>query len=222
MKTIKKMHHSERPREKLIKYGVSKLSMQELLAIIIKTGSKKKNALSIAEEIIKKFNSSLEKTSISKLKGISGIGDVKAIEIIASIEIGKRILNKTSLIIKNAKQIWELSDNIRNKKKEHSMAIYLNAQNQMIEKEIISIGTVNETLAHPREVFEPAIKHNASAIILCHNHPSNDLNPSKSDIETTKILVKASKIIGIEILDHLIVTGDNYTSLKQKFPQIFK
>ena len=138
------------------------------------------------------------------------MGTVKASEIIACFELGRRMLkDKKFSILLSPKDVWERMEDIRGSKKEHFVVFYLDSRNQEIERDIISIGTLNESLVHPREVFEGAIKNNAAAIIVAHNHPSGDLKPSQDDIEITKKLIHAGKILDIEVIDHIIVSAHN-------------
>jgi DNA repair protein RadC len=215
MTKIKEIPRIDRPREKLEKYGPGKLSDIELLAILLRTGTKELNVLKLSQKILQKFgNGKFVDTSIEELKEVHGIGSTKACEIIACFELGRRMLKgKKSSILLSPKDIWERMEDVRGSKKEHFVVFYLDSINQEIQKEIISIGTLNESLVHPREVFEGAIKNNAAAIIIAHNHPSGDLNPSLDDIEITKKLINAGRILDIRIVAHVIVTKDNWNEL---------
>ncbi len=211
---IKDIAKADRPREKLEKYGPEKLSDVELLAILLRTGTKKLNVLKLSQKILQKYEKEkFINLSIQDLKSISGVGTVKACEIIACFELGKRMLKdkKTSILL-SPKDVWERMEDIRGSKKEHFVVFYLDSRNQEIKREIISIGTLNESLVHPREVFESAIKNNAASIIVAHNHPSGDLEPSQEDIEITKKLVHAGKILNINIIDHVIVSKFSFKS----------
>lgn len=217
-KTIKQLHPIERPREKLIKYGPEKLSNSELLAILLRTGKKGENVVEMAQKILQKFNSEkLAHTPFHELKKYSGLGPAKSCEIVACFELGKRLLKekKTGLILSPQEIYNELKD-LRNHKKEHFVIFYLDSRNQEIKREIISVGTLNASLVHPREVFEPAIIHNCAQVIVAHNHPSGDPEPSEDDIEITKRLQQAGKILGIELLDHIIIAKDGFLSLKER------
>ena len=200
------------PREKLEKYGSGKLSDAELLAILLRTGTKELNVLKLSEKILKRFeNEKFIDISIEELKTIHGLGTAKACEIVACFELGRRMLKgKKSSILLSPKDVWERMEDIRGSKKEHFVVFYLDSRNQEIQREIISVGTLNESLVHPREVFEGAIKYNAAGIILSHNHPSGDIEPSEADIEITKKLVYAGKILDIKVINHIIVTKDNW------------
>jgi len=214
---IKDLPKFDRPREKLVKYGVSKLSNSELLAILLRTGRNGKNVVELATEILQKFNSkNISDAEINDIKKIKGLGIVKACEIVACFELGKRLLKekKSNLYILPNDIYIELKD-IRNHKREHMYVFYLNSRNQEIDKELVSIGTVNATTAHPREVFEGAIKHSASQIIIAHNHPSGNFTPSNEDIALTERFAKAGEILGIELTDHVIVSSKGYFSFRQ-------
>ncbi|MDQ5958125.1 MAG: hypothetical protein QG665_475 [Patescibacteria group bacterium] len=216
MPKIKDIPKFDRPREKMEKYGPGKLSDAELLAILLRTGTKDLNVLKLAQKILQKFeNEKFINITIDELKTMRGLGPVKACEIIACFELGKRMLKgKKSSILLSPKDVWERMEDIRGSKKEHFAVFYLDSRNQEIQREVISIGTLNESLVHPREVFEGAIKNNAASIILAHNHPSGDLEPSQADIEITKKLIHAGKIIDIKIIDHIIVVNDSWSKIE--------
>lgn len=215
MSKIKEMPKFDRPREKLQKYGTGKLSDAELLAILLRTGTKDLNVLKLAQKILQKFeNEKFINITIDELKTIHGLGPVKACEVIACFELGRRMLKgKKSSILLSPKDVWGRMEDIRGSKKEHFVAFYLDSRNQEIQREITSVGTLNESLVHPREVFEGAIKNNAASIIVAHNHPSGDLEPSQADIEITKKLIHAGKILDIKIVSHVIVTKDKWNEL---------
>lgn len=207
----------DRPREKLFRYGVDRLTNAELLAILLGSGTKKENAVELSKKILSRWSNITIKTiSFSDLRGIHGIGKTKASRIIAAFELGRRVLSgkKTSFIMK-PKDVWNELSEIRASKKEHFIVFYLDIRNQIIQKEIISIGILNTSLVHPREVFEPAIKHLAAQILICHNHPSGECRPSDEDLELTKRLIEAGKILGIEIIDHVIVSETKCFSFKE-------
>ncbi len=207
-----------RPREKLIEKGSSALKDHELLAILLRTGTKHKNVLQLAESIIRQYPPEvLIQISFKELKQIDGVDISKASSLIAAFEFTSRAFSKNkdrSTCIESPEDAVRELGNIRNLKKEHFVVLFLNARNQLIQKETISIGTLNASLVHPREVFEPAIRSNAAALIVAHNHPSGDTNPSEADIRITSQLVDAGGILGIELVDHLIVTSTHFVSLK--------
>lgn len=217
---IKDLPKSDRPREKLIAKGVTNLKDSELLAILLRTGTKGKNVIEIASHILAKYSKKrFLQMTYQDLTQINGIDSAKATTLLASFELTKRALevNDTNLpVINNAKDTMAQLSDIRELKKEHFVVLYLNAKNQLIHKETISIGTLNANLVHPREVFEPALKHSASQIITAHNHPSGDSKPSEDDMELTKRLTEAGKLMGIDIMDHVIVSKNNYFSFKEE------
>jgi DNA repair protein RadC len=214
--TIHDFPKIEKPREKMIKYGATKLSNTELLAIILRTGKKGKNVLRLSKSVFDEFGEGIINAQISEMKKIDGLGPAKACEIVACFELGKRFFdNKKSELIISPEDIYNQLENIRNSKKEHFVAFFLDSRNQNIKKEIISIGTLTTSLVHPREVFEPAIQNLAAQIILCHNHPSGNLEPSAADVEVTIRLIAAGKILGIDVLDHVIVSSTGFFSMKE-------
>ncbi|MDP3732980.1 MAG: DNA repair protein RadC [Candidatus Daviesbacteria bacterium] len=215
---IKDLPRVDRPREKLIKYGPGKLSNSELLAILLGTGIKGINVVELSNKILKKFTgNNLAKADVKELKNITGLGEAKACEIVACFELGKRLLKeKKAELILSPEDVWEQLKDIRNHKKEHFVVFYLDTRNQEICREIISIGTLNESLVHPREVFEPAIRNSAAQIIIAHNHPSGNPDPSEEDIKITAKLVEAGKLLGIELFDHIIVTKEDFFSMSKE------
>ena len=212
---LKQLNDGDKPSERLLSLGPESLSDAELLAILLRTGTKDLNVLKLAQKILQKFEKEkFVDVSINDLKGIHGLGTVKSCEILACFELGRRMLkDKKSSILLSPKDVWERMEDIRGSKKEHFVVFYLDSRNQEIQREIISVGTLNESLVHPREVFEGAIKNNASSVIIAHNHPSGDLEPSQADIEITKKLIHAGKILDIKLLSHVIVTKDKWSEL---------
>ena len=215
-RTIKDLPPIERPREKLIKYGPEKLSNAELLAIILRSGIKGQNVVNLSKKILNKFAANISEINIEDLKNFPGLGPAKSCQIIALVELGKRLFqNKKSSIYLSPKDIFNDLRDIRSSKKEHFVVFYLDARNQEIKKEIISVGTINSSIVHPREVYEPAVKHMAAQIVIAHNHPTGILEPSKEDIEVTNKLLKAGEVLGIDLTDHIIVSENNYFSFKE-------
>ncbi len=220
--TIKEMPEYERPREKLIRYGSETLSNSELLAILIRTGSKEQSALELANTVLSSDNNGirfLANCTVEELNTIKGIGKSKACQIIAAIELGKRLSRSTlesKKAIRSPKDVKDIFiDDMRFLEKEHFKVVFLNTKNEVIAFETISIGSLNASIVHPREVFNRAIKKSSASIILLHNHPSGNCEPSKEDINVTKRLIEAGKIIGIEVLDHIIIGDGDYFSLKE-------
>lgn len=218
MTKITELSKIERPREKLIHYGPEKLSNSELLAILLRSGKQGENVVELSNRLLKKFGAkNLPNLTYNDLKGFSGLGPAKACEIVACFELSRRLLkDKKSEIYLKPEDVWEQLKDLRNHKKEHFLVIYLDTKNQEIKKEVISIGTINENLVHPREVFEPAIRDLATQIILVHNHPSGDVTPSEEDLQITEKLVKSGEIVGIEVIDHIIISKDGFFSFKEK------
>ncbi len=210
---IKNLPAHERPREKLIEKGAENLADKELLAILLRTGRAGKSALDIAESILSKYpKKALIEVSFANLKAVPGIDIGKACTILAAIELTKRALEvqKTGRpIIESDEQALAQLHDIRNHKKEHFVALYLNARNELIHREDISVGTVNASIVHPRDVFAPALEHNATAVIVAHNHPSGNPEPSLEDRDVTARLLEAGKLLGIVLLGHHVVTKDN-------------
>jgi len=215
---IKDLPKVDRPREKLEKYGPEKLTHSELLAILLGTGTKGVNVVELANKILKKFSGDgLSKANFKELKNTFGLGSAKACEIVACFELGRRLLqNKKSVLIMSPEDVWTELKDIRDNKKEHFVVFYLDSRNQEVKREIVSVGSLNANLVHPREVFEPAIRHTAAQIIVAHNHPSGDTEPSDEDLAITKRLVDAGKLLGIELVDHVIVSKTSFLSFKEK------
>ena len=211
MSRIKGVHRVELPREKLEKYGVAKLADYELLAIILGSGIKGLIVINLSKRVLKKIRTDgVGNMTFAKLLDERGLGKAKVSQIIAFFELGKRLQSERNPEIFSAEDVWKLCVDIRNSKKEHFVAFYVDTQSRLIEKQIISIGTLDSSLVHPREVFEPAISLHAASVIIAHNHPSGNLEPSMEDVEITKRLIHAGKILGIPILEHVIMTGSGY------------
>lgn len=215
---IKDIKKEERPRERLIKCGASSLSNEELISIILKTGTKARSSRVLALDILNLVDNieNLEDMTINRLISIKGIGLVKAVELLASIELGRRIYLKKKEIkskCSNPEDIY-LSNKylFKNKKQEYFYCFYLNNKNELIERKLLFMGTVNRSVVHPREVFKYAYLSSASGIICMHNHPSGDVTPSKDDMMFTKALVEVGRLQNIPILDHIIVGDENYYS----------
>ncbi len=214
---------SERPREKMVAYGCQSLSNAELLAIILSTGTKEKTAIDLARSILNMSNDglrSLTDCTIEELNQIKGVGLAKASQIIAAVELGKRIALTTKVNnykIKGPEDVSNLlMEEMRYLNKEAFNILLLNTKHNVISVENISIGSLNASIVHPREVFNRAIKRSSSAIILAHNHPSGDPKPSGEDINITKRLIEAGNIIGINVLDHIIIGDGIYFSMKEQ------
>lgn len=218
---MKDLPWDERPREKLLRSGPDFLSNAELLAIILRTGSKNQTAIRLAEELLSTLNGlqGLTDVSAEELMEITGIGQVKAAQLIALVELTKRVHASLPLKrkINSAKDLAEiLLPQMRFLPKEVFKVILLNSQNQIMTIQEISRGSLTETVVHPREVFREAVRRGCSALIVTHNHPCGDPTPSLQDLELTQKLVEASHILGIQVLDHLIIGDGQYISLKER------
>ena len=212
---LKDHHKIEFPREKMAKYGEQKLADHELLAILLGSGIKGLNVLELSKKIVAKVREiGVDKVTQKDLEDVRGLGRAKASLIIASFALAKRFAKENPEIL-SAQDVWHLCADIRNSKREHFVAFYLDTQNRLIERQIISIGTLNASLVHPREVFEPALRLHAARINIAHNHPSGILTPSWEDKEITETLKKAGEIIGIEINDHVILSKESFISYKK-------
>ncbi len=216
---LKDLPKEERPRERLLEIGVRSLTNTELLSIILKTGTKDKNVKDLALDIMSEYKdfSKLKDASVSKLMNIKGIGKVKAIEIISAIELGRRVFleekHDIKKVLKDAKSIWKDSKYLfKDKKQECFYCLYFNNKQELIERKLLFMGTINRSIVHPREIFKEAYLLSASSIVCMHNHPSGDVNPSMEDRNFTRSLMEIGKLQGIPILDHIIVSDDNYYS----------
>lgn len=219
--SIKDIPQEERPRERLVKYGPSTLTNPELLAIILRSGSKRENVIELSKRLLEKDNiKSLSRKRINRLKNNMGIGEAKACQIIACFELGRRLAafkDKTSPIIKNARDIVRMFIvEMSSLRKEYFKCIFVDSRKRIIKEETIFIGSLNASIVHPREVFHAALEEGAAGIILIHNHPSGSPQPSEDDIEITKQLVEAGKIMGIDILDHVIIGNKKYFSFREE------
>jgi DNA repair protein RadC len=219
---IHDMPEDTRPREKLMKQGPEALSLPELLAVVLGTGSTKEPLMPMVNRILREYGekSIVSQTSAEKLAADLSISEGKACQIVACGEIGRRFYQKNAAgftVIRSAQDVHEYLHDMHNLPKEHLRGLYLNSHNRIIHDEVISIGTINANLVHPREVFRPAVEYSAAAIVLAHNHPSGVLTPSAQDIEITNQLIQAGKVIGINVLDHVIITKDSFMSINASY-----
>lgn len=218
-KRIQDLPASMRPREKLLAKGAENLTDSELFAILLRSGSGKQNAVMLAETLLRHYPSrTLQTIAINDLAKIPGIGHVKAIEILAALEIGRRVFapsSMTKVVIRTtADALTQLRD-IAEKKQEHLIAMYLNARHEMIAKEVLGIGSVNTAVIEPREIFRPAFTSPCVGVLLAHNHPSGDPAPSDDDIRFTSRIQKAGELMGIMLLDHIIISKTGYFSFSE-------
>nr|WP_036652180.1 DNA repair protein RadC [Paenibacillus pini] len=219
---LRDLPHEERPRERMMKYGASALSHAELLAILLRTGTRQESVVHLAQRILTQVGSirNLVDLSIEELVAIKGIGSAKAIQLKAGIELGQR-LGATRMdgpvTIRSPHDAAEvLTEQLRYLQKEHFVCLFLNTKNHIIAQETLSIGSLNASIVHPREVFRAAMKCSSASIVCAHNHPSGDPTPSPEDISLTTRLVEAGSIVGIDVLDHLIIGDGGFVSLKEQ------
>lgn len=218
MYTMKQIPLEERPREKLSRDGVEQLSNEELLVLLLRCGTKQHTVFEVAKELLYSLESlpDLGEKTLQELASIPGIGLSKASILIAAIELGKRIHQdkRIKTIISGPNDVYRLvKPMLAQKKQEHFMALYLDYKSQLITLQTVFVGSLNMSVVHPRDVFRLAVKHSAHAIILVHNHPSGDLRPSDQDVYITKTFMEVGELMQIKVIDHLIVTDDEYHSI---------
>jgi len=217
---IKDIPKENRPRERLKREGVEVLSNSELLAVVLQKGTRQENVIDMSNRLLSRYSlEELSRCSLTELKEIPGIGDAKAMQILALFEFNKRhsLSKQNGKPIKSAKDVFDYAHpKLNGLDKEHFMILHLDTRNKVIKDEIISVGTLNSSIVHPREVFKSAIKESANAIILVHNHPSGDPQPSEEDKAITDKLFSAGELLSIKVLDHVIIGKDQFYSFKEK------
>lgn len=222
MYMIKEMPKEERPRERLIHYGVESLSNEELIAILLRTGEKSRSVMDLSKQVLYHLSSldDLKRITIHELMLIKGIKEAKATTLIAAIELGKRIqsLKPTpKTIIYTSYDVYHVcAPQMAHLMQEHFIVLFLTTKSELILKETIFMGTINQTLIHPREIFKLAIKVSAAAIICVHNHPTGDSTPSKADFQSTDQLIDAAHLVGIDVVDHIIIGHNEFYSIKER------
>jgi len=215
---IRDLPEEKKPREKLRKYGPASLKNYELMAVILGKGTRREGILELSKRIMSQYGDQavLSQGDVDTLEKVLSLSPVQACQVAAAFELGKRLFGRsTEVFLRSPEEVFEYAKDMARLKKEHLRGLYLDTRNKLIRDEVIAIGTLNASLAHPREIFHPAIDSHAAAILLVHNHPSGDPSPSKDDIELTKQVHEASKILDIEVLDHVIIGSQNYSSLKE-------
>lgn len=217
---IKELPYSDRPREKAIKYGFEKISNSELISILIRSGIKGKSAIEIGYDVLNKLNgiNGLINVSLLELCSIKGINEVKAIQLLAAIELSKRINDTVEVNkkIKDAIDVYNLvGDSLKNEMQEHFVLILLDIKNRLINYQTLYKGGLNQHLIHMRDIFREIVRYNAYKFICVHNHPTGDPSPSKSDYKTTLEIVESSKLMGIVFEDHIIIGNNCYYSFKE-------
>jgi len=221
--TVHDLPLGERPRERLFKLGSEALSAPEILALILGRGIKGESVMMTSQKLLSRFGSlkGVANASVEELTQMRGIGPAKAAQIKAALELSKRLEvdvdDKPKRVLKSPEDVAaEMRGRLKGKKKEHFWVICLDTRNRLINCKSVSVGSLDTSIVHPREVFKEAVSSSAASVIFVHNHPSGDPEPSKEDIELTKRLVKAGEIVGIDVLDHIIVCDKSYLSLKAK------
>lgn len=220
--TIKELPSDERPREKLLDHGPMSLSNAELIAILLRTGTHKESAMRLAEQMLVRYGglAGLGNLSVNEMCQTKGIGSAKGVTIAAAVELGKRMAKlapRQRLVIRSPQDAAELTmPHLRYESKENFIIMLLSTKNHVLATPVISIGSLDASIVHPREIFREAINHSAASIILLHNHPSGDPSPSREDIAVTRKVIEAGKILDIAVLDHIIIGDGKYVSFKEK------
>jgi len=216
---IRDLPEEDKPREKLREQGPTALKNYELMAVILGRGTKREGVLELSQRIMAQYGGQAVFTEgdVGKIEKVLGLSPVQACQVVAAFELGKRVFGRqTEVFLRSPEEVFEYAKDMARLKQEHLRGLYLDTRNKLIRDEVVTIGTLNESLAHPREIFHPAVEAHAAAIILVHNHPSGDPFPSRDDIELTKQILEASKIMDIDVLDHVIIGEGRYYSLKEK------
>lgn len=217
---VRDMEEADRPYEKLMNHGPAQLSVAELVAVLWRTGTIKEDVLAMAKRTVHEYGERTigSELNAQRLADATGIPVNKAAQVIAAFELGRRYYATSSgrpLHIRSAKQAFQHMQSMGYLQKEQLRGLYLNSRYQVVHDEVISVGTLTSNVVHPREVFQPALERGAVAIIVAHNHPSGSLKPTEADVEVTEQLEAAGSILGIELLDHLIISGDKYISIRE-------
>lgn len=212
MSGIKSLEPSNRPREKLLKKGVNALNSHELLQVVIGSGVKGADVVKISKKLHILLEAGNGKVKLEDLLKVRGISTASSAKILASLEVANRF-NKTGVIVESTQDMINLLADFRDKKQEHFVVLTLDGANRLIERRIITVGTLTENLVHPREVFADAISDRAASIVVAHNHPSGSLTPSRADLAVTERLVATGELLGIELLDHIIITREGHISI---------
>lgn len=209
---MKSIDPSNRPREKLLKKGVNALNSHELLQVVIGSGIKGADVVKISKKLHILLEAGNGKVKLDDLLKVKGVSTASSAKILASLEVANRF-NKTGVIVESTQDMINLLADFRDKKQEHFVVLTLDGANRLIERRIITVGTLTENLVHPREVFADAISDRAASIVVAHNHPSGSLTPSRADLAVTERLVATGELLGIELLDHIIITREGHISI---------
>jgi DNA repair protein RadC len=213
-KKVKEIPSFDLPRAKLIDKGVKVLSNIELLCVILGSGIQNKNVFEVSKDILQIANNNFQNLTLDNLLQLEGVGKAKACQILAAIEFSRRFLIREGIHVKKKKDVLNLVGDLHTKKQEYFLTLTLDGANNLIQKRIVFIGTLNKSIVHPREIFADAISDRAAGIILVHNHPSGNSEPTGEDLLLTNRLVEAGKIVGIEIIDHVIISNKNSYSFR--------
>jgi DNA repair protein RadC len=218
--TVRDLPDAEKPREKMLRFGPKALGVPELVAILLGVGTKKEEVLRMAHRILKEYGETaiMNETNPSKLSEALNIPIGKACQIVASFELGRRYFSSKggkAVFVRTAHQAFDYLKDMGVSQKEQLRGLYLNSRHEVIHDEVISVGSLTANIVHPREVFQPAVAYGAVAVIIAHNHPSGSLRPTDADIAVTAQLVEAGRALGIELLDHLIVTDITFVSIME-------
>ena len=219
---IHDVHEADRPRERLIRQGARSLSNQELIAILLGTGTKRESVLTVANRVLINFEKlhNLKHATLEEMTEIKGIGEAKAVLLLAAIELGRRLASKDleeRFTIRSPEDAATfLMQDMTSIQQEHFVCLFLNVKNQVLHKQTIFVGSLNASIVHPREIFREAVKRSAASIICSHNHPSGIPTPSPEDIDVTTRLYEAGKIVGVDLLDHVIIGDHQFISMKEK------
>jgi DNA repair protein RadC len=222
MTALKEIHPREWPREKMLRTGAEGLTNAELLAVVLGNGSRGKDVLALSEEVVQRLSTLEEEPCLDTFLRIDGVGPGKGCRILASLEFSRRfLLSRRRLRIRTPKDALPVLGTLRASAQENFVVVTLDGNNQVIKVHAVTVGLANQSQIHPRETFHPAVADRAVSILLAHNHPSGNLEPSESDLAATRRLVEVSKTLGIPILDHLIVSEGGFLSLRERFPAYF-
>lgn len=220
--TLREVPEEERPRERMLAYGAGALSNAELLAILLRTGARRESAVTLSQRLLQTAGGlrGLMDCSLEQLCELRGIGPAKALQIQAALELGKRLARtemEAAPVIRSPRDVASfMMEELRYLQQEHFVVLFLNTKNRVTGRETLSIGSLNAAIVHPREVFRAAVRRSAASIICVHNHPSGDPTPSAEDLQLTERLAEAGRILGIELLDHVIIGDRQFISLKER------
>ncbi len=216
MKRVAELYEKDRPREKLKTKGPAALKNYELIAVLIGSGTKERDVIRISKEVERILEADFEGLSLDKLTTVQGLGPAKSMQILAAIELSRRHLIKRNSKITCAEDVWRELRGYADRRQEHLLSITLDGAGHMIERRVVTVGTLNQSLVHPRELFADAIADRAAGIIMAHNHPSGNCFPSSEDRRVTRRIKDAASIIGIELIDHVIITEDSWFSFAEE------